>query len=280
MEADVEKMKAATIGQAYDMLYRQAATERMRKETTLLGEGEATVPITVGGRTFNVTPERALTHMEGRSKLVTVDGMELPASTVFNYLNKQADLVDVTVDGQTLRVTPGQALGYLGEEGRRVEINTGGRILKVSPEAAAAHERAQEQFGLAVTREERAERTEKLNAATKRINVLLKKYGEPGAISFTEAGGWSIGMGDNAFAALVAKARAKDRDAMADLRSVARDMYSVRAPKGLLPKTLFPESVLDELKKGETLTLEDPDGVFLKLRMDPSGMIKIVEIIG
>jgi len=36
-QADVERMKAATIGQAYDMLYRRAATEKLRRETGLLG---------------------------------------------------------------------------------------------------------------------------------------------------------------------------------------------------------------------------------------------------
>jgi len=39
-QADVERMKTATIGQAYDMLYRQAATEKMRRETELLGMPE------------------------------------------------------------------------------------------------------------------------------------------------------------------------------------------------------------------------------------------------
>jgi len=40
MEADVEKMRASTVGQAYDMLYRQAATEKLRTETGLLGVSE------------------------------------------------------------------------------------------------------------------------------------------------------------------------------------------------------------------------------------------------
>jgi len=39
-QADVERMKAATIGQAYDMLYRQAAAEKLRRETELLGAAE------------------------------------------------------------------------------------------------------------------------------------------------------------------------------------------------------------------------------------------------
>lgn len=37
MEADVEKMKMATIGQAYELPYRLAATEKLRRETELLG---------------------------------------------------------------------------------------------------------------------------------------------------------------------------------------------------------------------------------------------------
>lgn len=40
MEADVEKMKLATIGQAYDLPYRLAATEKLRRETELLGVSE------------------------------------------------------------------------------------------------------------------------------------------------------------------------------------------------------------------------------------------------
>jgi len=37
MEADVEKMKLATVGQAYELPYRLAATEKLRRETELLG---------------------------------------------------------------------------------------------------------------------------------------------------------------------------------------------------------------------------------------------------
>ena len=37
MEADVERMKMATVGQAYELPYRQAATEKLRRETELLG---------------------------------------------------------------------------------------------------------------------------------------------------------------------------------------------------------------------------------------------------
>jgi len=36
-QADVEKMKLSTIAQAYDLPYRQAATEKLRRETELLG---------------------------------------------------------------------------------------------------------------------------------------------------------------------------------------------------------------------------------------------------
>ena len=44
MEADVERMKTSTVGQAYDMLYRQAATEKLRRETELLGIEEPEEP--------------------------------------------------------------------------------------------------------------------------------------------------------------------------------------------------------------------------------------------
>ena len=37
MESDVERMKMATIGQAYELPYRAAATEKLRRETELLG---------------------------------------------------------------------------------------------------------------------------------------------------------------------------------------------------------------------------------------------------
>lgn len=40
MEADVEKLKTMKVGQAYDMLYRQAAAEKLRRETELLGVEE------------------------------------------------------------------------------------------------------------------------------------------------------------------------------------------------------------------------------------------------
>jgi len=39
-QADVERMKTATVGQAYNMLHRQAATEKLRRETGLLGVTE------------------------------------------------------------------------------------------------------------------------------------------------------------------------------------------------------------------------------------------------
>jgi len=42
MEADVEKMKMATVGQAYDLPYRLAATEKLRRETELLGVSKPT----------------------------------------------------------------------------------------------------------------------------------------------------------------------------------------------------------------------------------------------
>jgi len=37
MQADVEKMKMATVGQAYELPHRLAATEKLRRETELLG---------------------------------------------------------------------------------------------------------------------------------------------------------------------------------------------------------------------------------------------------
>ena len=40
MEADVEALKGKTVGQAYDALYRQAATKKLRRETELLGVEE------------------------------------------------------------------------------------------------------------------------------------------------------------------------------------------------------------------------------------------------
>jgi len=41
MEAGVEKMRMATVGQAYELPYRLAATEKLRRETELLGRPEA-----------------------------------------------------------------------------------------------------------------------------------------------------------------------------------------------------------------------------------------------
>ena len=150
---------------------------------------------------------------------------------------------------------------------------------EVRAEEAAA--RDEERLGITQTKEERAAQTEELNSATKRMQTILKQYGEAKGFTWdATTGSFSMGGGSAAsFDALVTKARTGDRRATADLKSVARDMYKVRAPKGLMTKDYFTTEAIDAMADGKTITLQDYDGVILKVKKD-GNLVRIVEVLG
>ena len=285
MEANVEKMKNQTVAQAYEALYKQAATEKLRKETELAGE---------------LTPYQRQQMAQWGATHVVVDGTLVPASDVYKEVMSRRGERTVTVKGKSFTLNNKQAMDVLLDNLDKRSVTIDGQEFELPSKDAAklvsSREIAGAQLGLAQTREARAERTAELGAATKRISTILNNYGEAGVTSITPEGVLTTG-GTNKYKELVATARAKDatNEAKADLRSVARDMYNVRAPGGLLPKERFDDSVIELLEKG-TVTLangkvvklpadgavkiEDENGVFIKVKMDPSGMIKIVEVIG
>ena len=291
MQANTEQMKNLTVQQAYDLLYRQgyeaplkqAQTAQIQKATKLAGE---------------LTPAQETQIAQFGATHVNVDGKSLPVTNVFAELWKRRGEREVTVGDEKFTVSSDKALDILLENRGKRPVVIDGKTYDLPEEAAAKlvsqREEADRQFGLAGTREERAKRTAELSASTKRIGTILNNYGEAGVMSITPEGILSTG-GANKYQELVTKARAGDREAKTDLRAVASDMYSIRAPKGLLPKERFDNSVIELLTKGVvtldngkvvklpkdgTVRIEDEDGVFIKVKMDPSGMIKIVEVIG
>ncbi len=278
-----------TIAQAYNALRTRAETERLRKQTELAGQ---------------LTPYQRAQIAQWEGTHVNVNGMAVPATDVFRELMSRRGERTVTVGDQTFTVSNEKALDLLLDNLSKRSVTIDGQEFKIPEEAAARltsqRELARKRLGLAEAREERQKGTAELNAAAKRIGTILAKYGEnvEGAEKPTDLFELIRTIGANRttrYQELVRKARTGDREAKADLRAVARDMYAMRAPNGLLPKEYFEDSVIELLKTGTTtlangkvvklpkdgtVKLEDEDGVFIRVKLDPSGMVKIVEVIG
>jgi len=278
-----------TIAQAYNALRTRAETERLRKQTELAGQ---------------LTPYQRAQIAQWEGTHVNVNGMAVPATDVFRELMSRRGERTVTVGDQTFTVSNEKALDLLLDNLSKRSVTIDGQEFKIPEEAAARltsqRELAKKQLGLAEAREERQKGTAELNAAAKRIGTILAKYGEnvEGAEKPTDLFELIRTIGANRttrYQELVRKARTGDREAKADLRAVARDMYAMRAPNGLLPKEYFEDPVIELLKTGTTtlangkvvklpkdgtVKLEDEDGVFIRVKLDPSGMVKIVEVIG
>lgn len=240
-ESELDRLKAATVSQAYDMLFRRAQEEARQAEAAeraaRAGRGEK-------------REERRLEIAESAEERA-----EREAERRYGF--------ELTRIGLSLR----------GEE----------RAEKAAERAERAAEREEKRLGLAYTKEKRSARAQELNDATKRIRTILDKYGEGAGFSWNpDTGAFSTTGGAGAsYQALVTQARAGDKGAMADLKSVARDMYRMRAPEDALTRDFFTDEALEAIDANpdKTITLRDYDGVIIKVKKS-GNMIKIVEVVG
>ena len=71
----------------------------------------------------------------------------------------------------------------------------------------------------------------------------------------------------------------KGQTARDDLRTYSRDFYTVVAPDGLAPESVFSSKIM-EIPVDKVINMRDGNGVLLKVKRTGTGMVKILEIEG
>jgi hypothetical protein len=175
-------------------------------------------------------------------------------------------------------------LDLLEKDAARVTLDVEGKSLDLTPSKAADVLLKQRELDEDLTDEQKDTQRNELTDSIKRINTTLGLYGQSGGIVLRADGSIdalaSLAGQQNGFIELSKQAAAGNPQAILDKKSVARDMYNIRAPNNLIQKEDFSPEINQLLEAGEVQTLKDENGVILRLQKDPSGLIRIVEVVG